>query len=147
VRFRQEMEERLAGFGLRIAPDKTALLRFDGNLLQGEGRPVTKPAATFTFLGFTHYLRKARSGPVNIERKPSVKARERFMRKMATWLKVNKHLNVWDQQARLMKALSGYYQYFGLRLCYASLNGEPHVNNCRTPTLSQVRPGHHAPQQ
>ena len=71
------------------------LLRFDGNLLRGEGRPAIKPA-TFTFLGFTHYLRKARSGPVNIERKPSVRARERFIRKVATWLKANKHLNVWD---------------------------------------------------
>ena len=88
VRFRQELEQRLAAFGLRVAPEKTALLRFDGNLLHGEGRPAVKPA-TFTFLGFTHYLRKARSGPINIERKPSVKARERFVRKVATWLKAN----------------------------------------------------------
>ena len=44
VRFRQEMEERLAAFGLRIAPEKTALLRFDGNLLRGEGGPAIKPA-------------------------------------------------------------------------------------------------------
>jgi RNA-directed DNA polymerase len=122
VRFRQEMEERLAAFGLHVAPEKTALLRFDGNLLHGEGRPAVKPA-TFTFLGFTHYLRKARSGPINIERKPSVKARERFVRKMATWLKANKHLNVWEQQAHLVKALNGHYQYFGLRLCCTSLYG------------------------
>jgi retron-type reverse transcriptase len=37
VRFRQDMEERLAAFGLRVAPEKTALLRFDGNLLHGQG--------------------------------------------------------------------------------------------------------------
>ena len=122
VRFRREMEERLAAFGLRVAPEKTALLRFDGNLLHGEGRPAVKPA-TFTFLGFTHYLRKARSGPVNIERKPSVKARERFVRKVTTWLKVNKHLNVREQQAHLARALYGYYQYFGLRLCCTPLAG------------------------
>ena len=122
VRFRQELEQRLAAFGLRVAPEKTALLRFDGNLLHGEGRPAVKPA-TFTFLGFTHYLRKARSGPINIERKPSVKARERFVRKVATWLKANKHLNVWEQQAHLAKALNGHYQYFGLRLCCTSLYG------------------------
>jgi group II intron reverse transcriptase/maturase len=122
VRFRQDVEERLAAFGLRVAPEKTALLRFDGNLLHGEGRPAVKPA-TFTFLGFTHYLRKARSGPVNIERKPSVKARERFVRKVTIWLKVNKHLNVWEQQAHLVRALNGYYQYFGLRLCCTPLAG------------------------
>src|SRR5438128_2956910 len=45
------MEERLAAFGLRIAPEKTAVLRFDGRLLQERGRPTEKPA-TFTFLGF-----------------------------------------------------------------------------------------------
>jgi RNA-directed DNA polymerase len=74
VRFRQAVEERLAAFGLRVAPEKTALLCFDGNLLQGDGRPVTKPA-TFTFLGFTHYLTRTRKGPVNIVRTPSVKTR------------------------------------------------------------------------
>ena len=87
------MEERLAAFGLRIAPEKTAVLRFDGNLLQGRGRPTEKPA-TFTFLGFIHFLTKTRTGKVNIGRTPSVKSRERFLRKLARWLKANKHLRV-----------------------------------------------------
>jgi RNA-directed DNA polymerase len=53
-RFRQEMDERLAAFGLRVVPEKTAMLHFDGSLLQGgPGRPTAKPG-TFTFLGFTH---------------------------------------------------------------------------------------------
>jgi hypothetical protein len=51
VRFRQAVDERRAAFGLRVAPEKTALSCFDGNLLQGDRRPVTRPA-TFTFLGF-----------------------------------------------------------------------------------------------
>src|SRR5438067_7079756 len=54
-RFRQEMDERLAAFGLRVVPEKTAMLRFDGSLLHGgTGRPAERPG-TFTFLGFTHY--------------------------------------------------------------------------------------------
>ena len=64
-RFRQEMEERLAAFGLRVAPEKTALLRFDGDLLLGSGRPAMRPA-TFAFLGFIHYLAKDRRGILNI---------------------------------------------------------------------------------
>ena len=80
VRFRREVEERLAAFGLRVAPEKTALLCFDGNLLHGTGRPVVKPA-TFTFLGFVHYLKVGRSGRLTVARQPSVRARERFVRK------------------------------------------------------------------
>ena len=32
---RLEVEERLAAFELHVAPEKTAVLRFDGNLLHG----------------------------------------------------------------------------------------------------------------
>ena len=80
VRFRREVEERLAAFELRVAPEKTALLCFAGSLLHGTGRPVVKPA-TFTFLGFVHYLKVGRSGRLTVARQPSVRARERFVRK------------------------------------------------------------------
>jgi hypothetical protein len=124
-RFRQEMEERLAAFGLRVAPEKTALLRFDGDLLLGSGRPAMRPA-TFTFLGFIHFLAKDRRGILNIVLKPSVKARERFISKVRTWLKLNRHQPVVAQQAHLAKMLNGFYQYFGLRLCCMALNAVLH---------------------
>jgi RNA-directed DNA polymerase len=120
-RFRREVEERLAAFGLQVAPDKTAVLCFDGNVLKGTGRPAVKPAS-FTFLGFTHFLTRTREGKVNIVRTPSVKTRERFLRVQTLWLKANKHERVQVQQAHLRMALSGYYQYFGLRLCQPALN-------------------------
>src|SRR5437773_2907802 len=50
-RFRHEVEERLAAFGLQVAPAKTAVLLFDGNLLHRNQRLAIKPAP-FTFLGF-----------------------------------------------------------------------------------------------
>jgi len=122
-RFRREMDERLTAFGLRVVPEKTALLHFDGSLLQGgPGRPVEKPG-TFTFLGFTHYLTKTRRGTITIGRTPSVKARERFMRKVTTWLKANRHQPVRAQQAHLTKMLNGHYQYFGLYFCTDALSG------------------------
>jgi group II intron reverse transcriptase/maturase len=124
-RFRQEMEERLAAFGLRVAPEKTALLRFDGDLLLGNERPTVRPD-TFTFLGFTHFLAKNRSGILNIVLKPSVKARGRFLSKVRTWLKANRHQPVRVQQAHLAKMLNGFYQYFGLRLCCTPLHGVRH---------------------
>jgi len=80
ARFRQDMEERLTAFGLRVAPEKTAVLPFDRSLLQGQKKPTEKPA-TFTFLGFVHYLKQTRRGGVTVARKPSIKTRERFVRK------------------------------------------------------------------
>src|SRR5437660_985542 len=122
-RFRQELDERLAAFGLRVVPEKTAMLRFDGSLLHGgTGRPAERPG-TFTFLGFTHYLTKTRRGTITIGRTPSVKARERFVRKVTTWVKANRHQPVRVQQAHLAKMLNGYYQYFGLYFCTDALNG------------------------
>src|SRR6266487_53919 len=122
-RFRQEMDERLAAFGLRVVPQKTAMLHFDGSLLQGgPGRPAEKPD-TFTFLGFTHYLTKTRRGTITSGRTPSVKARERFVRKVTTWVKANRHQPVRAQQAHLTKMLNGHYQYFGLYFCTDALNG------------------------
>ncbi|MCC7369005.1 MAG: hypothetical protein IT306_11310 [Chloroflexi bacterium] len=103
-RFQQELEGRLAAFGLRVAPEKTAKLRFDGSLLRGPGRPVERPA-TFTFLGFTHYLTKARSGCIHLGRKPSAKARERFLCTAATWLTANQHVRVRAQQANVTRML------------------------------------------
>jgi RNA-directed DNA polymerase len=122
-RFRQELDERLAAFGLRVVPEKTAMLRFDGSLLHGgTGRPAERPG-TFTFLGFTHYLTKTRRGTITIGRTPSVKARERFVRKVTTWVKANRHQPVRVQQAHLTKMLNGHYQYFGLYFCTDALSG------------------------
>lgn len=72
-RFRQEVEERLAAFGLQVAPEKTAVLLFDGNLLHRNERLATKPA-TFTFLGFVHFLTKTSAGKSTL---PVVLARNR----------------------------------------------------------------------
>jgi len=120
ARFRRDMDERLAAFGLHVAPEKTALLNFDASLLQGAGRPTKKPA-TFTFLGFTHFRARTRKGTTHVGRTPSVKARERFVAKIAEWLRMNRHLSVWEHQTRLTKALNGFYQFFGLRLCTTKL--------------------------
>ncbi len=121
-RFRREMEERLTAFGLRVAPEKTAVLCFDGSLLQGgTGWPAEKPG-TFTFLGFVHYRTKTRRGRVTLARKPSIKARERFVRKVKAWVRAHRHEPVRQQQAALTRKLNGHYQYYGLYYCTRALS-------------------------
>jgi RNA-directed DNA polymerase len=116
-RFRQEMEERLAQFGLAIAPEKTAIVPFDQDRA-GRSGPA---AGTFTFLGFTHYVGRTRSGRRKVGRTPSHKARERFLRRLSQWLLQHRHDPVRAQQRYLTVALRGYYQYFGLRDCSHAL--------------------------
>jgi group II intron reverse transcriptase/maturase len=121
-RFRVAVEERLARFGLQVASAKTAIRRFDRTPEAGNATPRER-AETFTFLGFTHFLTQTRWGWWNVGRTPSVRSRERFLHRIATWLKVNRHRPVRQQQAYLRRALDGYYQYFGLRLCSGKLHG------------------------
>src|SRR5437867_9741262 len=97
----------------RAGEDGIAVLRRQPT--ERRGRQRVRPA-TFTFLGFTHFLTKTRTGLINIVRTPSVKTRERFIRTVWIWLKANRHQSVWEQHAHLTKALNGYYQYFGLHL-------------------------------
>jgi RNA-directed DNA polymerase len=124
-RFRREVEERLAAFGLKVAPEKTAVLRFDGNLIKGPGRPAVKPES-FTFLGFRLCLAKTREKKVHIRLTPSIQSRERFLRRVREWLRRNRHTNVRAQQTHLSKMLSGHYQYFGVRLSGRRLSGVRH---------------------
>ncbi len=51
-----------------------------------------------------------------------MKARERFMLKVKTWVKANRHQPVRAQQAHLTRMLNGHYQYFGLYFCWRPLN-------------------------
>jgi RNA-directed DNA polymerase len=122
-RFRLEMEERLAAFGLRVAPEKTAVRHFDGRLLQGGSGSMAEKPATFIFLGFVHFQTKTLRGGVSIQRKPSGKSRERFVRKVRLWLKANLHQPALKQQAHLRSMLLGFYQYFGLYYCTRALRG------------------------
>jgi len=121
-RFRREVEERLATFGLQVAAEKTAVLRFDGNLIKGPGRPAVKPAS-FTFLGFRLFLAKTREKKVHIRLTPSIQSRERFLRRVADWLRKHRHTNVRVQQAHLSKMLNGHDQYFGVQLSGRRLSG------------------------
>jgi hypothetical protein len=51
---------------------------------------------------------------IAIARTPSVKACERFVRTVTTWVKSNRHELVRVQQAHEATMHNGHYQYFGL---------------------------------
>ncbi len=58
-RFLREFRERLGKFGLELHPDKTRLIEFGRFAVRDRKRRGEGTPETFTYLGFTHYLRLA----------------------------------------------------------------------------------------
>ena len=115
-RFRQELADRLAKFGLEVEPTKTKVLAFGRSAARraqqaGKGKPET-----FDFLGFTHYCSTARNG--RLFRMKRETARKKFRAKLASlkqWLKDNRArmstVALWD---KFREKLRGHYAYYGV---------------------------------
>ena len=116
-RFATVLPQRLAKFGLDVAPEKTRRLAFGAHAWR-QGRAAT---GTFDFLGFTHRLGTSRTGQMIVVRHPAPKSVHRFLLEMKAWLRQHMHDAPRDQQRMLTAKLRGFYQYFGLRLCYPAL--------------------------
>jgi RNA-directed DNA polymerase len=117
-RFQVAVADRLGGFGLELAQEKTRLLtfgRFARDRLKG------KSPETFVFLGFKHVCGTDRWGKFVPLRIPSTKSCRKFLDRVHEWLIRYMHLNVWKQQAQLRMMLNGFYQYFGLHHCRPTL--------------------------
>ena len=113
--FYTALEERMAKFNLKLAPEKTRILEFGrsaaGNReTRGEGKPET-----FSFLGFTFYCsmdRRKRFYRVKVktDRKKVISK----LKKLNTWLKENRHKRLKDMIERINQSLRGHYQYYGV---------------------------------
>lgn len=114
IRFRAEMEQRLNQFGLEIAPDKTRQIEFGPHAVQ-RAKAKGERAATFDFLGFTHYCSRTRDGKrYRMKRKTIGK---RFGAKLTVykeWLKSNRTLSTPDIMRKTAAKLRGHYGYYGV---------------------------------
>jgi len=120
-RFLKELKDRLAAFNLTLAVDKTRLLEFGRRSMHNTAKGKAGVDKTFDFLGFTMYARKRKNGRYSISAKPSRARKNRFLRAVKEWLRVNMHRNIWYQAFSLRRKLFGYYNYFGLKYCLPSL--------------------------
>lgn len=116
-RFAETLPERLAKFGLEVAPEKTRLVPF-GRQHWRQGKGIT---GSFDFLGFSHYLGTSRKGRMVVVRLPAKKGVHRFLMEVKAWLRGNMHQPPGEQQRGLAAKLRGYFQYFGLPWCTAKL--------------------------
>ena len=113
-RFRVELRERFAKFGLELHPDKTRLIEFGryaarNRCERGEGKP-----ATFDFLGFTHACGRTRTGKFKVFRQTARKRLQRKRKDVAATLRDRLHWPIPKVGAWLASVVRGHVQYFGV---------------------------------
>ena len=109
-RFYAVLPQRLARFGLEVAPEKTNILRFHG---QSKTR--------FEFLGFEFYWEKGRWGNVTLKRRTSRKKYRAALASLQEWCRKHCRLPKAVLFAKLNRKLRGYWNYYGIRGNYKSL--------------------------
>jgi group II intron reverse transcriptase/maturase len=114
--FYKALKERLNKFGLKLAEDKSRVIRF--------GRFAKKDSAngkteTFDFLGFTHINGKTRAGKYMVAHRTSKKKLAAKKQAVKAWLRENMHGKPSDTIKLLNRKLIGHYRYYGI-----SGNGE-----------------------
>ncbi len=113
-RFRHELDERLAKFGLEIAPEKTKVINFGPTAEISARRGGGKPD-TFDFLGFTHYCSRTRDG--RRFRMKRVTSRKKFtakIRMFKDWLRANRTLPTRELMGKVAMKLRGHFAYYGV---------------------------------
>jgi len=112
--FMIDMESRLNQFHLEVAPEKTKLFEF-GKLAQSKAKSRGERAATFGFLGLTHYCSRSRDGKrFRMKRKTISK---RFTAKLVAykeWLKANRTLPTAQILKTTAAKLRGHFAYYGV---------------------------------
>jgi RNA-directed DNA polymerase len=118
-RVAEVLPKRFGKYGLSLHPDKTRLVRF---IRPARGAWKDRENGTFDFLGFTHYLAKSRQGGWVVKRRTIRKRLRRAISRFAEWCKFNRHMSIKEQWEKLSQKLKGYYQYYGIRGNYDSID-------------------------
>jgi len=104
------LAERLGQYGLTLHPTKTRIVEFrPRSSAPGPPRP-----GTFDFLGFTHYWARTRKGRWAVRRRTAASRFRRTLKRLSDWCRRNRHQPVAWQHDRIVKALRGHYNYFGI---------------------------------
>lgn len=114
-RVAEVLPKRLAKYGLTLHPDKTRLFQYT------EPKDDDDEPPSFTFLGFTHYWARSRTGSWVIKRKTNAKRLARKSHEIWVWCRKHRHEPVEWQRKRLASRLTGYYNYFGITCNYDAL--------------------------
>jgi len=119
-RFEEQLKDRLEGFGLQIATEKTRRMEFGAYAGQNAKRRGEKKP-TFTFLGFTHYCGKTRFGHFKVKRCTSPKKLKAKLREYTEWIRKAKGVQTTGELMRNAKArIRGHLNYYAITDNYRS---------------------------
>jgi len=112
--FRKRLEERLEGFGLKLAIEKTHCMEFGRYARENAQKRGEKPKE-FTFLGFTHYCGKTREGYFKVKRRTSRKKLNQSLRKFTEWARIARSVLRKGEMIRQARArVVGHLSYYAI---------------------------------
>lgn len=107
-KYLRQLRSRLAKFSLRLAEEKTSLVKFN--------RWEPDSSGKFTFLGFDFYWARTRKNPkhVMVRRRTNKKKYRESLRKMKLWIRKARSWQLRMILSSLRKRLRGYWNYYGV---------------------------------
>lgn len=105
-RIYKELPGRLGKFGLTMAMDKSAILRFS--------RDDLKNSKPFTFLGFEFYWARTRKGYKTVKRRTAKKKFQASLFNLKEWMIKNRSRKLRDLAGTLSRKFCGYFNYYGV---------------------------------
>lgn len=112
--FRKRLENRLKGFGLKLAEKKTRCIEF-GRFTREDAQKRGEKPKDFTFLGFTHYCGKTKEGYFKVKRRTSRKKLGQSLRKFTDWAKKARHVLRKGEMLRQARTrVIGHLSYYAI---------------------------------
>jgi group II intron reverse transcriptase/maturase len=113
-RFQQRLKDRIEGFGLELAEDKTQCIEF-GRFAREKARKRGEKPKEFTFLGFTHYCGKTGRGYFRVKRRTSRKKLVQGLRKFKDWAKKARSVLTKGDMIRAARTrVNGHLNYYAI---------------------------------
>jgi len=112
--FRKRLEDRLEGFGLNLAEEKTRCMEF-GRFAREDAQKRGEKPNDFTFLGFEHYCGKTKEGYFKVKRRTSRKKLGQSLRKFTDWArKVRPVLRKGEMLRQARAKVIGHLSYYAI---------------------------------
>ena len=112
--FERNLKDRLEGFGLEIAPEKTKRIEYGPYAVQNAKRKGEK-RPSFTFLGFTHYCGRTRHGNFKVKRCTSVNKFRVKLREYTEWIRKMRNRMPTGELVRGAKVrIQGHLNYYAI---------------------------------